>query len=285
MASGMQSLLESKTHRFANCWKVTRQDNEVFLFTDHDTDLVLSDGQTYTPTNGGLSASSIRKESGLKEQNVENNGILNSDAITADDLRAGRYRGAEVYQYKVNWLVPWMGAYETIRYWIISTSFDGEQWKAECMGLTKWLRHRVGEIVTRDCRHKVYDGKCGLTKGSYADTGSVTSITTERLKFVVSGDVTVPDAGYFDYGELVWDTGDNAGLTSEVLLHTKSPSVELELILPTPFDIAGADTFTVYAGCDLLFSTCVDKFANGNNHGGFLFVPGQDRAMASPNAK
>ena len=46
--------------------------------------------------------------------------------------------------------------------------------------------------------------------------------------------------------------------------------------------IAPGDTVTVAAGCNKQFSTCKTKFANGVNHRGFPYMPGNDAALAPP---
>ena len=43
--------------------------------------------------------------------------------------------------------------------------------------------------------------------------------------------------------------------------------------------IAAGDTFTLIAGCNGLKSTCVSKFSNVVNFGGFEFIPGSDEVL------
>jgi len=44
------------------------------------------------------------------------------------------------------------------------------------------------------------------------------------------------------------------------------------------------DTYSVYAGCDKLFSTCKTKFSNGVNFRGEPHIPGIDEALRYPDA-
>jgi uncharacterized phage protein (TIGR02218 family) len=46
--------------------------------------------------------------------------------------------------------------------------------------------------------------------------------------------------------------------------------------------IAVGDTFTVTAGCDKRFATCVQKFDNAVNFRGFPHIPGNDFVMSYP---
>ena len=41
-------------------------------------------------------------------------------------------------------------------------------------------------------------------------------------------------------------------------------------------------TFTVIAGCDKSQRTCIDKFDNNINHGGFPNIPGPDKVLHGP---
>jgi uncharacterized phage protein (TIGR02218 family) len=49
-----------------------------------------------------------------------------------------------------------------------------------------------------------------------------------------------------------------------------------------PEPIASGDTFTVTAGCDKIFATCRDRFANTVNFRGFPHIPGNDFVVATP---
>ena len=95
-------------HYFATCWKIIRTDGTTLYFTDHDAEIEY-DGDTYSPA-GAFSTSARRKEGQLKAQNLEVRGFLDSSVITHDDLRAGRYRDAVVWEYLVDWQYPWCGA-------------------------------------------------------------------------------------------------------------------------------------------------------------------------------
>jgi uncharacterized phage protein (TIGR02218 family) len=107
----------------------------------------------------------------------------------------------------------------------------------------------------------------------------VTSATGRR-RFIASG-LDDFDAGWFERGRLVWTTGANAGRAIEVRAHrVLSGDVILELWQPMHFEIAGADTFVVTAGCDKLFGTCAAKFHNAANFRGFPHMPGNDFALS-----
>jgi len=105
-----------------------------------------------------------------------------------------------------------------------------------------------------------------------------------RRTFEVTGGMM--DADYANYGKLTWLTGDNAGLQSEIRDWTPAyPDSVVELQLRSAFTIKVGDTFTMTAGCNKLKGTCVNKFLNLNNFGGFPFIPGTDKLLWTPPSK
>lgn len=283
IAAGPTALTENKTHRFCTCWKITRTDATILYFTDHDHAIVFG-GQTYTPV-GGFRASARRKQSGLAQQNMEVVGILTSGAITHADLRGGRYREAEVWEYLVDWMYPWAGALMSSRYWIAELRFTGEEWEARVEGVSRWLRPPIGKLYSRSCWHTLGDTACtiDLELGAWKETGTVSDVTTagfdKRRVFEMNDLAKASDL--YNYGFITWTSGNNNGLIGEIKDWTLG-TFKMELQEPMPYDLAVADTAVVRAGCDKLAATCKTKFSNLVNHGGFPFIPGNDRMLQTP---
>ncbi|MBP9047287.1 MAG: DUF2163 domain-containing protein, partial [Tabrizicola sp.] len=82
-------------------WTVRRRDGLVLGFTDHDRDLVVDGVACRADT--GMTARALQQTTGLSVDNSEAFGALSAAAITEDDLTAGRFDGAEVQAYLVNW--------------------------------------------------------------------------------------------------------------------------------------------------------------------------------------
>ena len=282
LEAGMESLRINQTHRYAVCWDILRTDAAHYRFTTHDHALVLADGFEYSPA-GGLNQTAARKESGLREQNQEFNGVITSDKITVDDLRAGMFREADVTQYLVDWRYPWAGSLQTLKYYIARTDFDGEVWEAEVTGITRRLKQTIGDVVGRTCKADLGDNDCkiNLEQASYRALGSVGTIVEDRRIFTTSGVGTGFGDDFFNHGELVWTSGPNTGVRSMVK-DWISASVQAELILPTPFDIGTGNTFTMYAGCEKTKTVCSNKFSNLVNFRGDPYIPGTDKLMQTP---
>jgi hypothetical protein len=90
LSSGYLTHAVQETTDFCTLWRITRTDSVVFRFTDHDRDVVMSDG-TYL-ASGGYSASAARTQAGLNVDDLEVGAVFDSAFITEEDLEARRAR-------------------------------------------------------------------------------------------------------------------------------------------------------------------------------------------------
>jgi uncharacterized phage protein (TIGR02218 family) len=283
LAPPLKSLITNKVHRFATLWQIDRTDGVTLRFTDHDS-VLLFDSQQFLPA-GGVSPSARQRNEQLKDRNLEAMGALTSDAITFDDLRAGRYRQAQVTERLVDWRYPWADAFYQCRYYIVSTTFNGDVWTASLEGLTHRLKMVHGRIYGRTCDVAQFgDDRCDpeavgrLAANTFP--GSITSINTPRRDF--GTDVTGRPANWFKSGTVYFTSGNCNGLRMDV---SKSyTSGRLVLWIDMPFNLQIGDTFNVVTGCDRLFGTCRTKFGNGPNFRGFPHIPGTDAAFKTPDS-
>jgi uncharacterized phage protein (TIGR02218 family) len=91
-------------HGVARCWRLTRRDGVVFGFTDHDCDLVLR--RHDLSGRHGPECAALSQTTGLAVDNGEAVGALSDASVTEADIAAGRFDGAEVEA----WLVQWADA-------------------------------------------------------------------------------------------------------------------------------------------------------------------------------
>jgi uncharacterized phage protein (TIGR02218 family) len=281
--NNLESLRTGRLHRLCQLWKLTRTDGTILRFTDHSHELVYL-GETYEPS-GGFSPTAQQKQTGLRSRNQELMGMLSSGKITDGDLHAGKYDSCLIEIFRVDWLYPWAGSFDRQVYRIESVTFSSEHWEASIIGLTGLLQKANGELVTRMCQNDLGDGICRVNLTSSTVTRSVLTVTNSRRIFTASlTGITNPYVGgaiadgYFTAGKLVWTSGPNLNLASEIRAHTQS-SGTLELELETPFDIGVGNSFTIYPGCDKTWSTCLSKFANRPNYKGAPDVPGTDKMI------
>ncbi len=114
----------------------------------------------------------------------------------------------------------------------------------------------------RNCRHKLYNAQCGVSRAGFSHTNNVLSISGNVI--TISGAGNEPD-GY-------WVAGVMARLDATerfIIGHSGD-----NLTINRPFsNLSGGEQITIFAGCDLSFTTCDTKFSNSANFGGFPFIP------------
>jgi hypothetical protein len=96
---GFKTHIESGATSLATCWKITRTDEVVFGFSDHDQMLSFG-GTDYLPM---LDGSEVPARLGPQVDTGEVIGVLRSDAISEGDIAAGLFDGATVEAWRVNW--------------------------------------------------------------------------------------------------------------------------------------------------------------------------------------
>lgn len=271
-------LLSNRTYRFANCWKLTRLDGVIFRFTDHNTKLTFN-GEQYVPA-GGFTHTAEKKSNRSFNDALEILGMIDSSAITVNELLEGKYDSAELIHYVIDWRYPFAGAFRTSKFIVNQVTFDGEKFNAELGSLSSKLSAAVGEVYARDCRFELGDSRCQFNVATVTSTGCVvSSIQTGQLAFTAThANFSGKAAEYYGRGLLQWTSGANANRFSEVKISgaAVSTAIQFTLFEKTPYVIAVNDQFTVKAGCDKQKPTCIAKFNNVINFGGFPYLPGED---------
>lgn len=266
------------TETIARAWAVARRDGLVLGFTDHD--LALSfDGVTFRP-DSGLSARALVQGLGLSVDNSEAVGALSDSAITERDLMAGRWDGADVRLWEVDWtdaanrrLVFRGHLGEVVR--------SGAAFRAELRGLSEPLNRAQGRVYHPRCSAMLGDGQCrfDLARAGYAAEGVVEAEDEGRL--ALSG-IAGHDGGWFEHGRLVVLTGAAEGLSGLVKADAALPGARREVELWTALGIrpAAGDRVRLEAGCDKRAETCRMKFLNYLNFRGFPHLPPEDWLIA-----
>lgn len=263
-----------------HAWSIRRRDGITLGFTDHDRVLTFA-GQTFEP-DSGFSGLSVFQETGLSIDNTEALGVLRDDRISATDLHAGRYDGAEVVAYLVNWQDPKQHHIE-FRGTIGEIVTSGQQFRAELRGQTEALNRPLGAVFQSPCAARLGDQKCGfdLNRAGY-------SFDVDLRAVISTHEVAISDpqgiaAGWFARGVMQIETGAARGLSFAI----KSDRVSDGLRYLTLWDDlailpAVKDRLRVIAGCDKQFQTCRSKFENAINFRGFPDIPSHDWVMVHP---
>lgn len=295
VSNAARALLDCRTKYWCDLWRVTRTDGQQFHWTNHDEALVYpwegkGSAATYEPALS-LNLGTVRSQAGLRDSTTTVRAYINSDGVTAEDLRAGRWRDARVIWLKVNWLYFHIEEVADFTFTIGETRHTEEGWEAELRSISSRLARPQGIYLNRPCRFKFGGafGKaasvvgCRYDRNSDADRAIPVTAVTDNQTFSASTLTSHAD-DYWNLGEVTWRTGNNVGLLAMQVKDYDDSSREITLALPTPLDIAVGDRFDVVRGCDRTSTSCTDR-SQFANFGGFLHMPTEDDLRETPDAR
>lgn len=265
--------LESGATTLCTCWVLTRGDGAVLGFTDHDAPVEI-DGVSCMP-GSSLGTAAQEAQIGLAPGGTEVEGALTADAIRAEDVALGRYDGAGLERWIVDWMAPHLRhlAFRGVLGEIVR---EGDAFRAEVLGLSAALNRPVGRVFQRRCDARLGDGRCGVDPAAPGLRASGAVEAEGPLGLRVSG-LDGFAAGWFSNGALLWTGGSHAGLGAVVLGHRVEQGAHW---LDLADGAAAGDAFTVTAGCDGTLAQCAGRFSNVLNFRGFPQMPGEDWALA-----
>lgn len=265
--------LASDATTLCTCWRLTRSDGRVLGFTEHDRD-VTAFGTLFAAAAGATPAA-LDQAAGLAADTTSFQGALSSDALAEPDILAGRYDGATVEIFLVDWssgegLLTAAGQLGELRR-------EGLLFTAELLSPADRLNRPVGGTFERTCRARLGDADCGvdLSRPSYRSLLTIARPGTGRLLHVAGIEAFAGD--WFSAGTLAFRSGANAGQTLEIRAHRREAGSDLFDLWEAPaFPVVAGDSATATAGCRRSFAACRGKFDNHLNFRGFPHVPGSD---------
>ena len=259
----------------ALCWRLERRDGVALGFTSHDRDLAIG-GLRYRAAPGML-PSAITLSDGFDPDTLDIAGALTSDAITGADLRAGRWDGAAVRVFMVDWEAPDGGTLHIARGELGEVSLRGDGFEAELKGPTAALERAVVEQTSPECRARLGDRRCRV------DMAARTRLT--RIAAIVDEDVfdveNAAPGNAYGYGLLRWIGGANGGLDGAILA---SDGARITLRELPAFAADVGDFVELREGCDRSLATCAGRFGNAANFRGEPHLPGIDLLTRYPGA-
>lgn len=273
--AALQAKLDNGATTLCSCWRIDPHGSPPLGFTDHDTNISF-EGVDFE-AESGFDAGNLERSLGLSVDNAEATGALRSDRIDETDIQRGRYDGAEVRQWVVDWTDPELRL----------LNFRGEigeirrgplAFEVEIRGLSDRLNRPVGRNFLHVCDAVLGDGRCAvdLSDPAYRGVGVVTEIVDRRTVRVSGLEAFAKD--WFVGGAVDRAVG-KVGVRSQ---RTFDQVVELEFDRDLVDPFAVGDEVEVTAGCDKRFDTCRGKFANALNFRGFPFIPGETWLAAYP---
>jgi len=278
--SGLLSHLGAGVTTTCRCWALTRRDGVVMGFTDHDRALAF-EGVAFRPDTG-LSALALQQTTGLSVDNTEALGALSDAAIREADIEAGRYDGAGLRAWLVNWqdvaarALIFAGTIGELRR-------AGGAFEAELRGLTDALNVPLGRVYQKSCSAVLGDRDCtfDLDTPGYVSERPAEVVEENRVfRFAEMGGFA---EDWFRHGVIRVLSGAATGLIGLI----KRDRVEgagrvIELWQPLGATVLQGDVLRIEAGCDKRMETCQFKFDNLLNFQGFPDIPGDDWTITDP---
>ena len=271
ISSQMAAHLAGEVMTLATCWRITRRDGVDQYFTDHDADVVV-EGNTYLARTG-IVPSAVTSQVGLAVDNLELEGLLDSETITREALLAGLYDHAELEIFMVNYAAPSEGRLHVKTGWLGEVTLQEGTFVAEVRGISAALQQTIGEVYTPTCRAQLGDARCGKNLAAFTFTGTVDTVENE---FSFTDAARTEANGYFAYGKITFTSGANMGLSMEIRDFANG---RFGLFLPLPNAVQVGDAYSVVAGCDKRIDTCSTRFANAVNFRGEPHLPGNDKIL------
>lgn len=259
------ALAAELTH-LALCWRLVRSDGVALGFTSHDRDLLI-DGLWHA-ARPGMSPSAIVQAEGVGTDDMDVAGALSAGTLTRADLLAGRWDGARLQLFLVDWRNPSEGRH------LLADGRLGEVavgegadagFVAELLGPGAALSATALATCSPECRAELGDPRCRVNMRGRERLMAVTAAQPDRVQLAgvlaadhVQGLIRVLD-------------GVAAGQSRRVLA-----DVDGWLLLDEPLPISPGDRVLAREGCDKRFVTCRERFANARNFRGEPHVPGGD---------
>lgn len=187
ISAQMQAHLASEVTSLATCWKITRRDGTIIRITDHDADITFG-GEEYLASIG-VSRSAVQDKSDMSVDNMELAGIIDSNVITDEDIRGGRYDYAEAECFMVNHEDP--DGFGDIK---LRKGTIGEvqanpiigSYTAEFRGLLDRFAQNTINVYQSECRVDLGSTKCGIileapeiARSTAYAVGDVVSVATD----------------------------------------------------------------------------------------------------------
>lgn len=280
----MQTLLASASEMmWFDLFVMTLQDGTVLRYTTADADIVYG-GHTYSSGPLLVQRQTVKWKTGLEVDKmtmkmytdgtdvVDGSGVLQSVIAGKLDnaaVQVNRLYTQEFGDWSRGTIAIFSGNFGNI------TEIGRSHVLIDIVSKIQLLNRPVpSNVFQPSCRWTLFSVGCGLTKASFAVTGTV---GTGGNKFAFNTSLTDAD-GEYDLGTIQFTSGLNMGVKRTVrLYHNTDGNVTLQYSLP--FVPLMGDTFTIYPGCDKTFVRCDGRFSNSGNFGAEPNVPSPETAV------
>lgn len=266
MAPPLGARLTADLTFLATCWRLVRRDGVALGFTAHDRPLAIA-GLRYDSAPG-MAASAVVADDSFEIDTLEVSGALTASGLNDADLALGRWDGARVELFLVDWRSPDAGR-QPLAAGTLGTVAAGigadRGFVATLMGPQAALAVDVVPVTSPECRAELGDRRCRMALRPLVRTGIVTAAGA-------AGDPRIDGVGpVHSGGRLRVLGGPLTGIDRQIVA-----VVDGAVQLDEPLVLAVGTPVALTEGCDRRFATCRDRFGNAANFRGEPHVPGSD---------
>lgn len=275
--------LASGCTTLCKCVRLTRTDGVVIGLTDHDAPLTF-EGTLFNPADG-FEASQESAALGPVAGEWDLKAAFSDDRLDQNDLLAGRFDGASVETFLVDWRNTQARDLTSSGTLGEVTSRDGV-FQAEVRGPFAAFDRVRGRVFAARCDAELGDGRCmvNLNQIAFRIDRQPSSLPAPNLLQFAGLDAY--PTSHFDGGTALFLSGAAEGVTIRIRAHELADGIAtITLWHAPPAALTTGDTVRLTAGCDKSFGSCAQKFAIGVNFRGFPFMPGDDFALSYPNSE
>jgi len=275
----MQSILSGNQFVMANLYTLTLSNGMSYYLSDGQLDIAFG-SQVYSSSGPQITGTKYDLVRGMQVSTLDLSVYVNPTDMLGGvpwsvAARAGTLKNASVdiqRAFMPAWGQPAEAVLIFSGYVNESTDVEGGV-KLSVVSNAQLLNTQIPRALFQPgCRHILFDSGCGVSRSAYTVSGNVQAI---QNRAIFTGSMANPD-GYFTQGDILFQTGLNAGLRRSVRAYSGGI---VTLSYPLLFDLEVGDAFVIAAGCDKTQgATGCAKFANLVNFNGTPYIPPPESA-------
>jgi hypothetical protein len=263
------------------CARIETTNGLVLKFAYYPHDLTMSNGEVYI-ADPFFEPSDLASDTNLTPSVFDSKGFFDATGITREQLLSGVLDSAKGFVFTTDWAAPVEDERKEKQTIFGKSRIQDNVFIIENMSMADAMNQSIGTTINSKCTSTLFDetldgdviasdrswctgprtAQDGPLLAAFKVSGTVTGVSSQR-EFTDSGRVEA--AGYFDFGSILWKTGDNAGLRSfEIKTHATGGVFTQHMVTHYPLQIG--DTYDMAPGCDHTRSgDCINKFDNAIN--------------------
>ena len=141
--------------------------------------------------------------------------------------------------------------------------------------LTAVKRIALRRTYQKACPYVLYGSGCNLSKASFQVNATLSGVSGATLISSTFGTFT---NGHFTGGFVEWSDTEGVLNTRFIISHTGN-----NIVVESPFiSIPANANVAAFPGCDRQLTTCINKFSNEVNYGGFPYIPEKNPFDTNP---